>query len=159
MLSERYAGPSLADALRYVVVAPSGSRGDGDASSGHCLEHLLSERQRTLGSILRFIDTEVRHRKQLSRRVSKEVLRQYLYVKSKLFVLDGFPLSGNRAWEMRRSALEKELDGLNKEQRTEQVACFRDIAVLTAEWRTWFKQYGEAVQRTGLVLGYRGERR
>ena len=145
------------DALRYLVAISSDAREPREQERG--LEHLLSDRQLTLVEILRLIEAEMALRKRLSRKARGEAQQQYRYVKAKLFVLDAYPLGSNRAWEMRRSALEKELDGLNKEQRAERATCFADIAKLSAEWRSWFKQYRDALLRTRLIApGERGSR-
>ncbi len=144
-----YVPVGLEDGLRYLVALPA-EHGKPQEQK-HGLEHLLSDRQLTLAEILRLIEAEMVLRKRLSRKARGEAEQQYRYVKAKLFVLDAYPLGSNRAWEMRRSALEKELDGLNKEQRAERAACFADIAKLSAEWRSWFKQYRDALLRTRLI--------
>ena len=150
MLTDGYVPVPLEEALRYVVVPPLDDTGRAEGGQPG-LEGILGQRQQTLADILHHIQTEMALRKQISRRIAREALQQYRYVKSKLFAMDAYPLGPNRAWEMRRSALEQELDGLNKEHRSEQAACFQDIAKLTAEWRTWFKQYRDAVLRMRLV--------
>lgn len=141
------------DALRYLVAISSDKQERPGRGPG--LEDLLSQRHGTLAEILRLIEAEMELRKQLSRQAVGDAVRQYRYVKAKLFMLDAYPLGTNRAWEMRRSALEKELDGLNKEQRAERAACFSDIATLSAEWRSWFKQYRDALVRMRLITSER----
>lgn len=116
------------------------------------IEAFLAEKVRSLSSILEDIEWEARQRQRLSLGVLHQIYLHYTYIKAKLFELYIFPVAGNRAIEMRRSSLEKQLDALNVERRQEQVLCRQDVARLRQEFRNWFKQHADLVQRVQLVL-------
>lgn len=113
---------------------------------------LMQEKVRSLSSILADIEHEAGQRQSLSADIIQQIYEHYTYLKSKLFELYIFPITGNRALESRRSALEKQLDALKQEDRRERVLCWQDVAALRREFRTWFKQHADLVQRVKLVL-------
>ena len=79
-------------------------------------------------------------------------------MKTKLFEVYSWELGKVRNVEQRCSGLEKQLDELNKQKRQEQVECWRDIAELKTEFRTFFKQYCDLIQRVRLVLPQKTQR-
>lgn len=116
------------------------------------LEDLLSEKVRTLSSILCQIGSEIKSRETLSLKAIEDVDQHYCYLKTKLFELYSWEVGRSRDVEMRRSKLEKQLDTLRQEKRQEPTQCWRDVAPLRREFREWFKQYSDLVQRIRLVL-------
>ena len=47
--------------------------------------------------------------------------------------------------------LERRLEALSGESRHERTRCWQDTARLTKEFRTWFKQYQDLVQRSRIL--------
>lgn len=133
------------------------SRSDNGEGSDS-LERLLLEKVEALSSILRQVSSEAGGRAQLSTRIIGDIEQQYCYLKTKLFDLYSWELGRVRNVEQRRSGLEKQLDELNKQKRQEQVECWRDIAELKREFRTWLKQYCDLMQRVTLVLPQKSQR-
>lgn len=126
---------------------------------GPGLGNLLEEKVRCLSEILGDIEVAIKARGDLFGNLVYRIYQHYCYIKTKLLHVYQWEISGNRAIELRRSSLEKQLDGLKQEKRKEQVQCWQDIALLKKELRTWFKQYSDLVQRVKLVVpGKRGKR-
>ncbi len=115
------------------------------------LEGLLNEKVQTLVDILDQIAGEIRERAGLSGRVTWQIDNHYCRLKSKLLQLDHWHLGANRNIESRRTALETQLDTLLHEKRQEQILCWQDIARLKTEFRTWFKQYRDLVERVRII--------
>jgi len=107
-----------------------------------CLDDLIAD-----------IDADVVTRDVLFANVTCRIYQHYCYLKSKLYEMHDFPVSSNRALEMRRTGLEKQLDGLLQEHRAEQIERFKDVAKLKTERRDWKKQRADLAQRVRLVLG------
>jgi hypothetical protein len=116
------------------------------------LEYLLQEKVDSLSEILAQIDRDIKSRNDLSKDVIGQIDHDYRYIKTKYFELEQWMFGHNKWAEQRRSALEKELDALNKEKRQEEVQCWQDIAQLTREFRDWFKQYCDLMQRIKIVI-------
>lgn len=89
----------------------------------------------------------------LSRLVLGDIEKDYCYLKTKLFELYTWQTGSSRTVESRRLGIERLLGDLNQKSRDEQVECWRNIAELKREFRNWFKQYKDLLQRVGLVLG------
>jgi hypothetical protein len=92
-------------------------------------------------------------RSELSFHVIYRIYQHYCYLKTKLFELYPLELGKSRAVEGRRSQLETQLDMLKQEKRKEQIQCWQDKEALKKEWRQWFKQYCDLVQRAKIILG------
>lgn len=116
------------------------------------LENFLQEKVTCLTDILFQIQSEVKNRKNLSQKIIDRIYYHYCYLKSNLLQLYDWGLGSNRAIEIRRIRLEKQLDTLLLEKRTEQVKCWNDIALLNKDFRNWFKQYCDLAQRVNLIL-------
>ena len=143
----------LESILSYVPVSDTEYGDIPDSDDGRAtLEDLVLGKVRCLGQIMAEIDEDTRKRTSLSEDVIFRIYQHYLYIKAKLMELYVWPFSGNRAIESRRSALEKQLDALKQEKRKEQVECWKDIAKLRQEARTWFKQYVDLSLRARVVL-------
>lgn len=80
-----------------------------------------------------------------------DIQRTCCYVKTKLYELDSWPVGVNRSIESRRCRLEAQLDSLNRETHEGRVQLWQDVEELRREWRTWFKQYLDLVQRSRIV--------
>jgi len=135
-------------ALDYLAVRQT-ARQENDMGG---LEGLLSEKIRSLRTILDQITLEIVERDNLSKNVINHIYQHYSYFKTRLLELYVWPLSSNRAIEFRRTTLEKQLDALKQEKRSEQVQSSQDIALLNSEFRKWFKQFSDITQRSKLVL-------
>jgi hypothetical protein len=116
------------------------------------LEYLLQQKVDSLSDILAQIDRDIKSRDNLSKEVIEQIDHDYRYIKTKYFELEQWMFGHNRWVEQRRSALENQLDTLNQEKRQEQVQCWRDIAQLTREFRDWFKQYRDLMQRIKIII-------
>ena len=116
------------------------------------LENLLQEKAQCLADILGQIDLDIKSRKELSLNVIYRIYQHYCYLKSNVLELYTWELGRNRGIEIRRVRLEKQLDSLKQEKRQEQVQCWQDIAQLKKEFRTWFKQHCDLVQRVKIIL-------
>lgn len=132
----------------YFAIPP-----EPESDEAGSLEDLLADKVRALWNILGQIEREIQGRKDLSGDIIYRISQHYCYLKTKLYELDIWPLGASRSIENRRSGLEKQLDTLNQEQRREQVQRWQDIALLKKEFREWFKQYCDLVQRVKIVLG------
>ncbi len=113
---------------------------------------MLGRKMDGLACILADIERDIEARNALSRDVIDRIYRHYLYVKEYLLRLYDWPVNGVRAIEMRRSALEKQLDALKQEKRKEQVECWKDTAKLKEEFRRWFKDYNDHAMRAEIML-------
>jgi len=116
------------------------------------LENLLEEKVQCLSDILSQIKQDIQSRKALSLNVICRIYQHYCYLKSGLFELYLWQLGANRSVETRRFGLEKQLDSLKQEKRQEQVKCWQDIAGLKIEFRNWFEQNCDLVQRVKIIL-------
>ncbi len=65
-------------------------------------------------------------------------------------------MGASRQIEQRRSFQERQLDELNRENRVEEVECWKDLAKLNTERRMWLKQYGELLNWVRLFEGHPG---
>lgn len=126
----------------------SGDEGEGSDSLGE----LLREKARCLTDILSQIRVDIESRRQLSTDVLDGISKHYCYLKTKLYELQTWAIGFNRSVEGRRSKLEIQLDALNQESRREQVESWRDVAQLKEEFRKWFKQYRDLLQRVRIIL-------
>ena len=129
------------------ALSATGRRDDEDNALGN----LLRDKFRCLSDILSSIEREAQSRHRLSDSLLVEIQQQYCYLKTKLFELYERGLGINRALDSRRSKLEIQLDKLNEEARQERVHAWQDVGNLSKEWRTWFKQYCDLVQRLRIV--------
>jgi len=116
------------------------------------IDSFLEKKIGGLTDILKQIERDIKSRNLLFQNLIHKIYRHYCYIKTKLFEMYIWPIGGNRAIETRRSSIEKQLDALKQEKRSEQVQCWQDIAQLEKEFRIWFKQYCDLVQRVKLVL-------
>ena len=123
-----------------------------ESEENDSLENLLQEKVDSLSEILAQIDRDIKSRNDLSKEVIEQIDQHYRYLKTKYYELQEWMFGRNRWVELRRSALEKQLDVLNQEKRQEQVQCWRDIAQLTREFRDWFKQYCDLMQRIKIII-------
>lgn len=123
-------------------------------SEGMSLETVLGGKLKVFSTLIADIDVEAEQRRRLSRSVFAEIQQQYSYLKTKLYETDHWPVNASRQIEQRRSSLEKQLDELNKENRAEDIECWKDIAKLNTERRMWLKQYGELLNRLRLFSGF-----
>ena len=114
------------------------------------LENLLGEKVLNLAEILGQIEQDIQHRRELSLRIIHDVEEHDCHLKTKLLQLKFWELGSNPSIEARRAGLERQLDFLKKARRQEQVTCWQDVSNLKREFRTWFKQYSELVQRVKL---------
>lgn len=112
---------------------------------------LFADKVSCLVDILASIDSDASARLKLSASVLVEIERQYCYLKTKLYELDTWGLGVNRNVDSRRSKLEMQLDKLNQETRQERVQAWQNVEDLRKEWRIWFKQYCDLVQRLRIV--------
>ena len=139
---------------------PSGRK--SVSGSGGLVGGLLGRKVACLDDLIGDVDLEVGQRVVLSANVIYRIYQHYCYLMSKLYAMYMFPLSSDRALEMRRSGLETQLDALKQEKRAEQVECFKDVAKLKSERRGWVKERDELALRVDLVfeslggLGRRG---
>jgi len=140
-----YNSPEISDYSSNLAVPE-----DGTASSS--LDALLGEKVGCLSNILAQIQQDMQSRKVLSDRVLHHIEQHYCYLKTKLFELYTWAMGRNRTVESRRSSLEKQLDALNQEKRLEQVKSWQDIVSLKKEWRNWFKQYCDVMQRSKIIM-------
>ncbi|MBI4127694.1 MAG: hypothetical protein HY459_01345 [Parcubacteria group bacterium] len=115
------------------------------------LGNLFKDKFHCLSDILSSIEQEANSRRRLSEVLLVEIQSQYCYLKTKLFELYERGLGVNRNLDSRRSRLEIQLDKLNEESREERVRAWQDVENLSKEWRTWFKQYCDLVQRLKIV--------
>lgn len=141
----RYPPPYLLDSA-----AATSTTGNRD-SEEDALGNLLRDKFQCLTDILSAIEREADSRRRLSGALLVEIQRQYCYLKTKLFELYERGLGISRNLESRRSKLEIQLDKLNEESRGERVRAWQDVENLSREWRTWFKQYCDLVQRLRIV--------
>lgn len=139
--------------LKYAPVPTTNNQHKSHESKTASLEDLLASKVQSLSAILAHVQKSIVHRKALSERVLAQIDQHYLYLKTKLFEVDSWPVGGVRAIEQRRGSLEKQLDTLNQEGRKEQVQCWQDTANLETELRRWFKEYADLAGRVRLVLG------
>ena len=121
-------------------------KGKSDPLSG-----LLGQKVQCLSNILSDIQKDIGHRTTLTSRILNEIESHYLYVTTKFLEMYDWPITANRALEQRRITLEAQLDTLNLERRQEMVKSFQDTAKLKKEFRMWWKQYSDLMQRTHLV--------
>lgn len=126
-----------------------------DQSGAVALDTILDDKVECFREILSDVQTDIDARRGLSSSLTQRTYQHYQYIKSALLELSTWPIDGNRAIESRRSNLEKQLDGLKQEARTEAATCWTDVAALKKEWRTWFKQYQDLMQRVSLIGGTR----
>jgi len=120
-------------------------------SESNSLEKLLLDKVQSLTTIISQIGSEIQNRKNLSTQISYTIDQQYLYLKSYFLTFDQWELGRNKSIEMRRTRLEQQLQQLHQEKRMEQTQCWKDIAQLNKECRTWFKQYRDLMQRVKIV--------
>ncbi|MDA2925106.1 hypothetical protein MYX65_10750 [Acidobacteria bacterium AH-259-L09] len=111
----------------------------------------MEEKVRSLAENLEQIEKEIRKRQQLSKNLIYQIYEHYCLLKSKLLGLYFWEPGANPSIEVRRSALEKQLDTLKQEVRKEQTQCWQDLSNLKKEFRNWFKQYCDLVQRVKLI--------
>ena len=104
-----------------------------------------------LSEILGQIEQDIQHRRELSLRIIHDVEEHYCQVKSKVLQLKFWELGSIPSIDARRAGLERQLDFLKKARRQEQVTCWQDVSNLKREFRTWFKQYRDLVQRVKLI--------
>ena len=123
-----------------------------DEEEEDSLEDLLSERLRSLADTVAHIEHEAKQRVTLSELVIASIYEHYMYVRNKLIRLISAPTNINDD-AVQKSALEKQLDGLKQEVRTEKVTCWQDTARLNRDFRTWLKQYTDMAQKVGLLIG------
>lgn len=116
------------------------------------LETLLTEKISCLSNILAQIQQDMQSRRALSGTVMQHIDQHYCYLKTKLFELYTWALGRSRSIEQRRSSLEKQLDALDQEKRLELVKSWQDIEGLKKEFRQWFKQYRDVMQRAKIIL-------
>jgi len=116
------------------------------------LENILKEKVQCVSTILNQISHDIKGRKHLSQRIIYRIYQHYFYLKEKLFELYHWELGKSRSVESRRSQLERQLDSLKQEKRQEQVKCWGDVEVLKKEFRNWFKQYSDLMQRVRIVM-------
>ena len=114
------------------------------------LETILGGKLKVFSTLIANIDAEAMERQRLSRSVSADIQQHYSYLKTMLYETGLWPMGASRQIEQRRSSLEKQLDELNKENRAEEVECWKDLAKLNTERRMWLKQYGELLNRLRL---------
>ncbi len=116
------------------------------------LETLLREKVGGLTEILNQLHSETEHRKHLSKNIVGDIYCLYLYLKSYFLTLDQWGIGHNRPVELRRSRLEQQLLQLRQEVRMEKAQCWKDIANLNKEKRTWLKQYRDLMQKVKIML-------
>ncbi len=120
---------SIEDAMRYMVETNSKiaiNRIPAKKSQpANSIEKLLADKVECLATILRDIQHKIDKRYVLSSDVMELIDHHYRYIKTKFFELQQWPLSSDRAIELRRSGLEGTLDTLLNEKRREQVQCER----------------------------------
>lgn len=147
---------SLDSLLEYCNPQPSGYfknlNQSEDNEQTDSLENILQEKVHCLSDILRQIVHDIKSRKDLSLNVIYRIYQHYCYLKSNLFELYTWELGRNRGIEIRRVRLEKQLGTLKQEKRQEQIHSWQDIALLKKEFRNWFKQYRDLVQRVKIIL-------
>lgn len=136
----------LEDFLSYSPAHSSGY--SDDRQQGNSLDDLLRDKLEALSQILLDIERSIRSRKRLSKAIVYRIYLHYCYLKSGLFELPEFQ---TRIPANQQSRLEEQLDRLKQERRKEAVECWRDIANLESEWRTWFKQYRDLKLRAKLL--------
>jgi len=115
------------------------------------LDNILHEKVLCLKTILNHILGEIQQRKALSSTIKNTIDYHYCYLKTKLIELATWEFGINKGIEQRRSRLEKQLDGLLQEQRQEQQKQWQDTAALNKEFRAWFKQYSDLMQRVRII--------
>lgn len=123
-----------------------------DDTPARGIEEFMFARAGSLGALLTDIQNEINNRRTLSKTLLTSIEEHYLQIKAKLLELKPWPLSGNRAIELRRSNLEEMLDTLLAEQRREATQRWQDIAKLKSELRSWQKQYADLAQRANFLL-------
>jgi len=116
------------------------------------LEGLIGDKVRCLGDMLTQIQQDMQRRTVLSEQVITRIYQHYCYVYTKVLELSTWQMGSNKTIESRRLRLEQQLDALKQETRQEQVQCWQDIALLRKEWRQWFKQYSDVMQRARIIL-------
>lgn len=141
------------DALFAYAMPPSTEqRAVPSAGSRQSLEDLVHEKVGCLATILSDIQRDIKTRTQLSSLVLSHIDTYYCYLKSQLLDLYRWPLATSRVIDHRRFGIEKLLEALHREKRRELTECWQDIAKLRSEFRTWFKQYSDLVQRARLLV-------
>ena len=118
------------------------------------LETLLEGKLHCLSDILKKIEQETQKRNDLSQHSIDLIYEHYCALKSQLLGLSFWELGSNSSIDSRRSSLGKQLDVLKQEVRQEQIQCWQDISRLNKEFRNWFKQYRDLMQRVRLVTGH-----
>ncbi|MDA2933461.1 hypothetical protein MYX82_03870 [Acidobacteria bacterium AH-259-D05] len=117
------------------------------------LEKLLEEKVNCLTDILGQIEQEIQKRNDLSQNLIHQIYSHYCSVKSQLLGLSFWELGANPSIDSRRNALGKQLDVLKQEVWKEQTQWWLDVSNLKKEFRNWFKQYKDLMQRVRLVTG------
>ena len=117
------------------------------------LEKLLEEKVSSFVEILNQIEQDIRKRKDLSQSLIHQIYEHYCSLKSQLLGLSFWELGSNSSIDFRRSSLGKQLDVLKQEVWKEQTLCWQDVSNLKKEFRNWFKQYRDLVQRARLITG------
>lgn len=140
-----YSPPEIADYPPLVEIPD-------DENLSTSLDALLGDKVTCLSNILAQIERDIHSREALSDQLFHHIEQHYCYLKTKLFELYTWTMGRNRSIEGRRSSLEKQLDALHQEKRLEQVKSWQDIESLKKEWRNWFKQYCDVVQRAKIIL-------
>jgi len=126
-------------------------RGDLENTEDGSLDALLLGRVNSLGVILGHVEKDMAQRKALSENILMRIYYQYCYVKSSLIKTYMFGAHSSSGYSL-RSKLEQQIFGLVQEVRTEKQKCWQDIARLNQEWRTWLKQYLDAMQRVRVIF-------
>src|SRR5262245_25409373 len=115
------------------------------------LNDLLGDKLQTLSSFVQQVEASIRARALLSAHLRSWLDEQYLHTKNKLLLLYAWHFPTHPAVDQRRLSLERSLDALLQEARTEEVACWRDTELLHKELRHWQKQHEDLVQRVRLL--------
>lgn len=143
--------------LDFLLNHPQPSNHKTPENKPATLETLLEEKLHSLSDILKKIEQEIQKRNDLSQHSIYLIYEHYCCLKSKLLPLDFWEPGSISSIDSRKAGFAKQLDKLKQEVRQEQVQCWQDISQLNKEFRNWFKQYCDLVQRVRLITGLKSE--
>jgi len=125
---------------------------------GDPLAHFLYGKQRFLSWSARDIVGLVYERQQLHRQQMEGIEGQKLSLNSSLLSLEGWQVGANPAIDRRRDSLESQVQSLERERRTQEVAAWRDTARLRADLREVLGELAVERRKWSFLGGYGGSR-
>ena len=133
--------------------APSPSYFGGDP-----LANFLYGKQRFLNWSAKDIVGLVYDRQQLHREQTDGIEQQKMSINSSLLSLTEWHVGANPAIDRRRDSLESQVQSLERERRTQEVAAWRDTTRLRADLREILGELAAEERKWSLLGGYEGSR-